>query len=85
MVLLCPIGHTAGEDTAPFILSSRRGEEHTMPTFFFSVKVTPAAETEFEEVAAPDLFMAVQILAAWRPGIHIVRLEGVHEGAVGYA
>jgi len=56
-----------------------------MPIFFFSVKITPAAETEFEEVAAPDLFMAVQILAAWRPGIHIVRLEGVHEGAVGYA
>lgn len=41
-----------------------------MPTLFFSVKVTPAAEIELKEVAAPDFVVrAVQTLAAWRPGI----------------
>lgn len=56
-----------------------------MPTFFFSVKVTPTAETELKEVAAPDFLKAVQTLAAWHPGIHIVKLEGVHEGTIGHA
>lgn len=56
-----------------------------MPIFFFGVKITPAAETELEEVAAPDLLKAVQTLVTWRPGILIVSFEGVHDGAVGYA
>jgi len=56
-----------------------------MQIFFFSVKITPTAESEIKGVAAPDLLRAVQTLAAWRPGIHIVKLEGIHEGSPGYA
>jgi hypothetical protein len=56
-----------------------------MPIFFFSVKVTPASETELKEVAAPDFVRAVQTLAAWRPGIHILRLEGIHTSSPGHA
>lgn len=48
-----------------------------MPIFLFRVKVSPTAETELKEVAAPDFLDAVQTLAAWRPGIHILKLEGV--------
>ena len=59
--------------------------EHTMPIFFFSVKVTPASETELKEVAAPDFVRAVQTLAAWRPGIHILKLEGIHTGSPAHA
>ena len=53
-----------------------KGKE-TMPIFVFKVQVDPAAEPELKEVAAPDFVQAVQILAAWRPGIHILKLEGV--------
>ena len=56
-----------------------------MQIFFFSVKVTPTAEPEVKGVAAPDFLRAVQTLAAWRPGIHIVKLEGIHNGSPGYA
>lgn len=48
-----------------------------MPLFVFRVQVDPAAEPELKEVAAPDFVEAVQTLAAWRPGIHILKLEGV--------
>lgn len=48
-----------------------------MPIFIFKVKVGPTAEAEIKEVAAPDFLLAVQTLAAWRPGIHIVKFEGV--------
>lgn len=48
-----------------------------MPIFLFRVQITPASEAELKEVAAPDFVEAVQTLAAWRPGIHIVKLEGV--------
>jgi len=56
-----------------------------MPIFFFSVKVTPTSETELKEVAVPDFLKAVQTLAAWRPGIHIVSFEGFYEGTIGHA
>ena len=56
-----------------------------MPTFIFRVKVTPASEAELKEVAAPDFLRAVQTLAAWRPGIHIVKLEGVFSNLCAYA
>ena len=52
-----------------------------MTIFFFSVKVTPTSETELKEVAAPDFLKAVQTLAAWRPGVHILKLEGIHMGS----
>ena len=56
-----------------------------MTIFFFSVKVTLTAETELKEVAAPDFLQAVQVLAAWHPGIHILKLEGIHTGSPGHA
>jgi hypothetical protein len=56
-----------------------------MTIFFFSVNVTPTSETELKEVAAPDFLKAVQTLAAWRPGIHILKLEGIHMGSPGHA
>lgn len=56
-----------------------------MPIFLFRVRITPASEAELKEVAAPDFVEAVQTLAAWRPGIHIVSLEGIHAGSSGYA
>lgn len=48
-----------------------------MPIFLFRVKVTAESEAELKEVAAPDFTKAVQTLAAWRPGIHILKFEGV--------
>jgi hypothetical protein len=48
-----------------------------MTIFFFRVKVTSESEAELKEVAAPDFTKAVQTLAAWRPGIHILKFEGV--------
>jgi len=59
--------------------------EKAMQIFFFRVKVTPTAEPEVKGVAAPDFLRAVETLAAWRPGIHIVKLEGIHNGSPGYA
>lgn len=56
-----------------------------MPTYFFSVKITSASETELKEVAAPDFVRAVQTLAVWCPGIHILRLEGIHTGSPAHA
>jgi len=56
-----------------------------MQIFFFRVRVTPTAELEVKGVAAPDFLRAVETLAAWRPGIHIVKLEGIHNGSPGYA
>lgn len=48
-----------------------------MPIFIFSIMVDPATEVEIKEVAAPDFLLAVHTLASWRPGIHIVKFEGV--------
>jgi len=56
-----------------------------MAIFLFSVRVSPGSETELEEVAAPDFTKAVQALAAWRPGIHILKLEGVYIDSHAYA
>jgi len=56
-----------------------------MTIFFFSVKVTPTAETELKEVAAPDFLEAVQTLPAWCPGIHILKFEGIHTGSPAHA
>jgi hypothetical protein len=56
-----------------------------MTIFLFRVKVTPESEAELKEVAAPDFTKAVQTLAAWRPGIHILKLEGVCAGTPAHA
>ena len=56
-----------------------------MPVFFFSVRGDAGSETELVEVSAPDLVKAVQTLAAWRPGIHILKLEGVCTSPPGHA
>jgi hypothetical protein len=56
-----------------------------MQIFFFTVKVGPNAETELQEVAAADFVQAVQVLAAWCPGIEILKLEGIHTGSLGHA
>ncbi len=44
---------------------------------FFQVQATPDSKVELKEVAAPDLVRAVQALAAWYPGINILKLEGI--------
>lgn len=56
-----------------------------MPIFLFSVQVNPASHVELKEVAAPDFVKAVQTLAAWRPGIHILKLEGVYTQSPAHA
>lgn len=56
-----------------------------MPLFIFSVKITPASEPELKEVMAPDFVQAVQILAGWRPGIHILKLEGIFSQSLPHA
>lgn len=48
-----------------------------MPLYFFSVQETPDSKVELKEVAAPDFVRAVQALAVWRPGVNILKLEGV--------
>ena len=48
-----------------------------MPLYFFQVRATPASQVELKEISAPDFVGAVQALAAWCPGIQIVRLEGI--------
>lgn len=48
-----------------------------MPLYFIWVQETPDSEAELKEVSAPDFLRAVQALAAWRPGINILKLEGV--------
>lgn len=60
-------------------------ETDVMAIFLFTIRVTPGSETELKEVAAPDFVAAVQTLAEWRPGIHIVKLEGVYIGSPAYA
>lgn len=56
-----------------------------MPIFIFRVKVTPESEVELKEVAALDFTKAVQTLAAWRPGVHILKFEGVFVHAPAHA
>ncbi len=48
-----------------------------MPLYFFQVQATPDAKVELKEVTAPDFVRAAQALAAWRPGINILKLEGI--------
>lgn len=59
--------------------------QETMPMFLFMVQVTPDSEAELTEVSAPDFLKAVQTLAAWCPGIHILKLEGVCTHPPGHA
>ncbi len=56
-----------------------------MPIFLFNVKETPVSEAELKEVSAPDFLRAVQTLAAWHPGIQILRLEGIYTNSPAYA
>lgn len=65
--------------------SSNTMIEHAMPIFLFTVQVNPASQVELKEVAAPDFVKAVQTLAAWRPGIHILKLEGVYTHSPAHA
>jgi hypothetical protein len=59
--------------------------EQAMPIFLFTVQVNPASQVELKEVAAPDFVKAVQTLAAWRPGIHILKFEGVYTQSSAHA
>ncbi len=56
-----------------------------MPMYFFSVEAAPNAGVELVEVSAPDFVNAVQTLATWIPGVHILKLEGVCSGSPGHA
>ena len=49
----------------------------TTPIFLFRVQTTPDSDPELREVAAPDFLEAVQTLARWCPGVHILKLEGI--------
>ncbi len=48
-----------------------------MPIYVFRIQVAPDAEPELKEIAAVDFVPAVQTLAAWCPGVHIIKLEGI--------
>jgi hypothetical protein len=48
-----------------------------MAVYVFRIQVAPDAESELKEIAAPDFVSAVQALAAWCPGVHILKLEGI--------
>ena len=56
-----------------------------MPLYFFRVQATPDAKVELKEVAAPDFVRAVQALAAWCPGINILKFEGLWVNPPAYA
>lgn len=56
-----------------------------MPSFFFRLQETPESAAELAEVSAPDLVTAVEALAAWRPGLHRLELEGVWIHPPGHA
>lgn len=67
------------------VVSCWGDETMAMPMFFFSVRPDESAAVELVEVSAPDFLKAVQTLAAWRPGIHILKLEGVWASPPGHA
>lgn len=48
-----------------------------MPVYVFRIQVASDAEPELKEIAALDFVTAVQVLAMWCPGIHILKLEGI--------
>ncbi len=48
-----------------------------MPVFVFRIQVAPNAAPELKEIVASDFVAAVQALAAWCPGVHILKLEGI--------
>ena len=56
-----------------------------MTLYVFRIQVDPDAEVELKEVAAPDFATAVQTLAAWCPGVHIHKLEGICAARVAVA
>lgn len=56
-----------------------------MPTFFLRIQINPESEPELKEACAPDFLAAVQTLAGWCPGVHIIKREGVCTRPAGYA
>lgn len=48
-----------------------------MPVYVFRIQVAPDSEPELKEIVAPDFVSAVQALATWCPGVHILKLEGI--------
>lgn len=56
-----------------------------MPVYLFSVQGTLGSKVQLMEVAAPDFIRAVQALAAWHPGVNILKLEGVWVHRPAYA
>lgn len=56
-----------------------------MPIFLVSVKVNPASEVELEEVGPLDFATVIRTLTVWRPGIHILKVEGIYTNSSGYA
>ena len=57
----------------------------SMPSFFFRLQETPESAAELAEVSAPDLLSALEALAAWRPGLHRLQLEGIWIHPPGHA
>ena len=76
-------------------MGSVKGAEHhwdlrgpmgdSMPSFFFRFQETPESEAELAEVCAPDLHTALEAVAAWRPGLHRIELEGIWIHPPGHA
>lgn len=58
-------------------LAQKAGGGNSMPIYVFRIQVAPDAEPELKEIAAVDFVTAVQTLAAWCPGVHIIKLEGI--------
>lgn len=48
-----------------------------MPLYFFQVREAQGSKVELKEVSAPDFVRAIEALAAWCPGIQILKLEGI--------
>ncbi|MFQ5656721.1 MAG: hypothetical protein ACE5G5_04215 [Candidatus Methylomirabilales bacterium] len=68
-----------------YLLDPRGLMGEWMPSFFFSVQLTPESQTELAEVSAPDLLAALEALSVWCPGVHRVELEGVWTNPPGHA
>lgn len=48
-----------------------------MMTYVFTVRLRPGEDEEIEEVSAPGLFTAVEMLATVYPGLHLIKFEGI--------
>ena len=53
--------------------------------YVFEIRKPGEDEIKVQDVDAPDYAKAVMALAAWCPGIHVIKLLGIHAGPPGNA